>query len=66
MSDRDGRSMQRSPKFENRAPDPVHASFMIGLRNNRAKKHNQVRFEAMDALLPNNKTTKSVVTFGLN
>ena len=61
---RDARSM--TLQYENRAPDLYDVEFLTNVRNNRAKKHNEVKFEPTDVLLlPFNKT-KSVVKFGLN
>ena len=62
--DRDGRLLNLN--FENRAPDLIEVDFVTNLRNNRAKKHNQVKFEPTDVILTPFNNTKSVVKFGLN
>ena len=61
---RDGRLMDLN--FENRAPDLIEVDFANDLRNNRAKKHNQVKFEPTDVILTPFNNTKSVVKFGMN
>ena len=60
---RDGRSI--ALQYENRAPDLIKLEFMKRLRNNRARKHNEVKFEPLDVLSPLN-NTRSVIKFGLN